>query len=92
MPGDERFIDSVEAAQALFAPGFAHARHERLQVAHLDGRKRLIALRIEDAQDDRPIDLPVRRIVADAMALGSAALVLAHNHPTRPLNLTLDHA
>lgn len=77
-----RVIDSLAAADALFAPALARARDERLYVAHLDGQARLIGVRLRYALDQQTVDLSVRGIVGDAIALGSAAVVLAHNHPS----------
>ncbi|HYZ48297.1 MAG TPA: JAB domain-containing protein [Sphingomonas sp.] len=77
-----RIIDSLQAARELFAPAFARARDERLYIAHLDSSRRLMGLRIRYAQSDSMLDFPVREIVADAIALQSAGLVLAHNHPS----------
>lgn len=50
-------------------------------MAHLDETARCIHL--ERYEGDRwSADLPVRSIVSDAARLGSAGIVLAHNHPS----------
>lgn len=77
-----RLIDSLEAARALFAPALVHARDERLYVAHLDETRQLLGLRIRFAPDHGAVEFPVRGIIADAIALGSASVILAHNHPS----------
>lgn len=77
-----RVIDSVEAAAGLFASAFSGARDERLYVAHLCTNKRLIGIRIRYASARRQVDFPLRAIIHDAVGLGSAELVLAHNHPS----------
>jgi DNA repair protein RadC len=77
-----RIIDRLEAARALFAPALARARDERLYVAHLDAGRRLIGIRIRFAPEARPVQFPVRGIIADAIALGSSEIILAHNHPS----------
>ena len=77
-----RVIDTVEAAVALLASAFARARDERLYVAHLGEGRQLIGIRIRFAPEDQPLDFPIRGIIADAVALGSAEVVLAHNHPS----------
>jgi DNA repair protein RadC len=77
-----RIIDSLEAAHALFAPALARARDERLYVAHLDEARQLIGLRVRFSADATNVELPVRGIIADAVALGSTGVVLAHNHPS----------
>jgi DNA repair protein RadC len=77
-----RIIDSLEAASDMLAPLFAGARAERLVVAHLDLNSRVTGVRISYAPMDEPIGVPVRAIIADALGLGSASLILAHNHPS----------
>ena len=77
-----RIIDSLEAARALFAPALARARDERLYVAHLDEARCLIGLRIRFAPDAGAVEFPLRGIIADAIALGSVEIVVAHNHPS----------
>ena len=81
-------LDGLDAATAFFAScfeGVGNAR-ERLVVAHVDAQARCIGLTELDGNADR-VDLPLRQILGDAIELGSAGLVLAHNHPsgdTRP--------
>lgn len=77
-----RIIDSQHAAVALFEPLFAGARDERLCVAHLDSSSTLLGMRVRYAARGEPVEFPVRTIIADAVALDSAALILAHNHPS----------
>lgn len=79
---DARIVDSLDAARVLLAPLFYGARAERLIVAHLDRAGRLLGVRIRYAPPGTPVDVPVRAIVADALQLGTAALILAHNHPS----------
>jgi DNA repair protein RadC len=66
----------------LFAPARARARHDGLFVAHLGEAGALSGIRIRFAPDGSAVDFPVRGIIADAIALGSAEIVLAHNHPS----------
>jgi DNA repair protein RadC len=77
-----RIIDSLETAERLFAPAFRNARNERLYIAHLGDAKDLIGLCVRYAGEGQAVDLPIRAILADAITLGSAALILAHNHPS----------
>lgn len=77
----KRLVDSLEAATALFAPVFACARDERLCIAHLDAAQGLIGIRFRYATGGQPLQFAIRSIIADAVALGTAGLVLAHNHP-----------
>ncbi|HWW65004.1 MAG TPA: JAB domain-containing protein [Sphingomonadaceae bacterium] len=76
-----RFMRSSDAA-AFFAPGFAHMRREALRVAHLDCRRRLIGVRLLYSDQPDALDFPLRTIIADALALESDGLILAHNHPS----------
>ncbi|MDQ3080146.1 MAG: hypothetical protein M3R03_09145, partial [Pseudomonadota bacterium] len=71
------------AAQAFFASCFddgAETR-EQLWVAHLDEAARCIHLSRHEGAGSA-VAVPVRAIIADAARLGSAGVVLAHNHPS----------
>lgn len=72
-----------EAAKAFFAACFADRRQsrERMMVAHVDNQARCIGL-AEYVGDADHVDLPLREILGEAIQLGSAGLVLAHNHPS----------
>jgi len=54
---------------------------ETLRVLHLDDAGMLLC--ITEHTDNLPgrVELPMRRIVADALACDATALVLSHNHP-----------
>ena len=72
-----------KAARDFFAPCFANGAmaRERLWVAHVDDAARCLDLSRYDG-DHTSVGLPVRSIIADAVRLGSAAILLAHNHPS----------
>ena len=76
-------LNGHDAARRFFAACFdeAGANREQLWVAHVDQAARCIQLDRYDG-DETVVDLPVRAIVADAARLGSAGVVLAHNHPS----------
>jgi DNA repair protein RadC len=57
-------------------------RREALRVAHLDSERRLIGVRLLYSDLVDALDFPLRTIIADALALGTRALLLAHNHPS----------
>lgn len=83
-------LNGHEAARRFFADCFhgGDGGRERLWVAHVDEEARCLQV---DSFDGEPesVGFPVRRIVADAARLGSAGVVLAHNHPSgdpRPSN------
>lgn len=76
-------IDGLAAARSFFAGCLADAdpQREHLFVAHLDHRSRCIHLSRHEG-DEGGADFPLRDIIADAAAHGSAGIVLAHNHPS----------
>ncbi|MEO6301059.1 MAG: JAB domain-containing protein [Paracoccaceae bacterium] len=90
-------LNGQEAARAFFAdcflrraPGGPRAAHpaspppanvEQLFVAHLDDQARCLHLSRHDGQVGA-VGLPVRDIIRDAARLGSAGIVIAHNHPS----------
>ncbi len=75
-------VATAREAADLFRSCFAGAEGETLAVAYLDDARRLIELVVlAPAAADR-IDLPVRRIVEDALRFGATGLVLAHDHPS----------
>lgn len=77
----DRPILAGTAATAAFLAGNFQAEREDLVVAHLDCDARCIELSKYRGVEDSA-GLPVRTILADAVRLGSAGIVLAHNHPS----------
>jgi DNA repair protein RadC len=74
-----------DAARDFFAACFmgpAAATTETLWVAHVDDHARCIHLGRYAEGHEGAVDLPVRKIIADAARFGSAGIVLAHNHPS----------
>lgn len=76
-------LDGLETARSFFASCFAASdpRRENLWVAHVDDQARCVHL-TRHAGDESRADFPLRSIIADAAAHGSAGIVLAHNHPS----------
>jgi len=76
-------LDGFDAARRFFASCFApeDRSHEKLWVAHLDEGARCIHLERYKG-DEWSADVPIRSIISDAARLGSAGIVLAHNHPS----------
>ena len=76
-------LDGLDAARTFFAGCFADSdlSRESLWVAHVDDQARCLHLSSHDG-DETSADFPLRSIIADAAAHGSAGLVLAHNHPS----------
>jgi DNA repair protein RadC len=74
-------LDAPGAATALLRPEFAGLRHEELRVLYLDAVCLPIALTAERGHDPQRVDVPLRQVVAEALALDAHGLILAHNHP-----------
>lgn len=78
---DCRWIDSLDAARALFAP-IAGGTREIAAFAYLDPEWRLLGMRHTPLGGERWVELPVRAVAADALAFDAARVVMAHNHPS----------
>jgi len=81
-------LNGQEAARRFFSACFHPGidPRERLWVAHVDSAARCLHVECYDGEAES-VELPVRDIIVDAARLGSAGIVLAHNHPcgdTRP--------
>ena len=76
-------LDGLAAARSFFAGCFVERESARecLWVAHLDGEARCLHLSCHEG-DAEGIGFPLRNIIADAARHGSAAILLAHNHPS----------
>jgi DNA repair protein RadC len=76
-------LNGHEAARRFFASCFKSEDRlrEQLLVAHVDSAARCIHVEQYDGEF-ASVGMPVRQIVADAAKLGSAGVVLAHNHPS----------
>ena len=83
-------LNGHEAARRFFSSCFSAGdeSRERLWVAHVDDEARCLHVECYDGEPDS-VDIPVRSIMADAIRLGSAGVIVAHNHPSgdaRPSN------
>ena len=77
-------LNGHDAARRFFASCFDEEKDaavERLWVAHVDRSAQCIHLERFEGEA-ASVGLPVRSIVAEAARLGSAGVVLAHNHPS----------
>lgn len=76
-------LNGHEAARRFFSSCFAaeDRSRERLWVAHVDGAARCLHVECYEGEA-QSVGMPVREIVTDATRLGSAGVVLAHNHPS----------
>ncbi|WP_324778737.1 JAB domain-containing protein [Thiobacillus sedimenti] len=66
--------------------------HEVFAVIHLDAQNRVIDYVEMFRGTVSQTSLYPREVVKESLARNSAALILVHNHPTRPFSITLDHA
>ena len=76
-------LDGLAAAREFFAGCFAEEdpRRETLWVAHVDDASHCVHLSCHRGAEAEA-NMPIREIIADAVAHGSAGIVLAHNHPS----------
>ena len=76
-------LEGLEAARTFFSGCFAEQENgrESLWVAHLDEDARCLHLS-RHFGDAAGVDFPLRKIIVDAARHNSAAILLAHNHPS----------
>jgi DNA repair protein RadC len=70
----------------------AYEDREEFRILFLDKKNALIA---DETQGVGTVDhTPVypREVIKRALELSASAVILVHNHPTRPISITLDHA
>jgi len=80
-PGDlPRLIDAA-AVRALFAP-LAAEPVEVAAFAYFDPEWRLLGLRHARSASSSALDVPMRAVATDVLALDCARVVMAHNHPS----------
>lgn len=72
----------MAAAARFFECGMGNLRSERICVAHLDADFGVIGVSLGYSRSTDHVDVPVRRIAADALRLGTHAMLIAHNHPS----------
>ncbi len=78
-----RRLNGLKAARRFFVECLAEADPtiEHLWIAHIDDAARCIHLSRHDGEEGAAT-LPLRAVLADAVRHGSAAIILAHNHPS----------
>jgi DNA repair protein RadC len=70
----------------------AFADKEQFRVLFLDKRNQLIADEVQQVGTVDHTPVYPREVVKRALELSATAVILVHNHPTRPISITLDHA
>lgn len=88
---DRPVLASWQALLDYLRADMAHRPVERVRVLHLNGKNMLIRdeLASEGSIDEAAIH--VREVIRRALYLGSAALILVHNHPTRSFSIPVSH-
>lgn len=76
-----REIATLPAMLALFGP-IAIERVEVAVFAYVDKSRRLLGMRQTRSLRADRIEVPLRAMVANALALEADALLMAHNHPS----------
>ena len=81
-PEHPALLNGHDAACRFFSACFQSGsdRRERLWVAHVDTAARCLHVECYSG-DPESVEMPVRAIIMDAAKLGSAGILLAHNHP-----------
>jgi DNA repair protein RadC len=74
-------IAGTTAAAALLGPSLLGLDHEQFHVLHLGAGLGLIWYDAYAIGGGGAVDVPLRTLFRDALALESRALILAHNHP-----------
>ena len=76
-------LDGFAAARSFFAGCIANSdpMRENLWVAHVDDEARCLHLSRHPG-NSCGADLPLREIIVDAARHGTAAILVAHNHPS----------
>ena len=85
-------LSSWDALLDYCHTAMAHRETEQFRILYLDRKNVLIA---DEEQARGTVDhVPVypREVVKRALELNASALILVHNHPTRPLKSTFAHA
>lgn len=70
----------------------AFADREQFRILFLDKRNALIDDEVQQLGTVDHTPVYPREVVRRALELSATAVILVHNHPTRPVSITLDHA
>src|SRR5262245_36850152 len=76
-------LNGHEAARRFFSSCFRSdgGTSDRRWVAHVDGAARCLHVECYEGEPES-VGMPIREIIVEAARIGSAAVVLAHNHPS----------
>lgn len=70
----------------------AFEEREQFRILFLDKKNALIADEVQQVGTVDHTPVYPREVVRRALELSATAIILAHNHPTQPRSITLDHA
>ncbi len=79
---DQPVLGSWQALLDYLRADMAHGGIERVRVLHLNGRNRLIRDELISEGSIDQAAVHVREVIKRAIELGSAAIILVHNHPS----------
>lgn len=85
-------LSSWDAVLAYCRATMAFAAREQFRVFFLDKRNHLIADEIQGRGTVDHTPVYPREVARRALELSATAIILAHNHPTTPSQITFDHA
>lgn len=75
-------LASWQALLDYLRADMAHLDHERVRILHLDSKNRLIRDELVSEGSVDQAAIYTREVIKRALALGSAAIILVHNHPS----------
>lgn len=78
----EPILGSWQALLDYLRADMAHLGHERVRVLHLDSKNRLIRDELVSEGSIDQAAIYTREVIKRALALGTAAIILVHNHPS----------
>lgn len=81
VPSQTPQIPDARAAAAVFGPHLSARPVERIAIAHLDQRQRMVRLTVLEGSPEH-VPVPLRTMIADALACNAHSIVIAHNHPS----------
>ena len=82
-PGREQpILSSWQALLDYLQADMAHLIHERVRVLHLDSKNRLLRDELVSEGSIDQAAIYTREVIKRALELGSAAIILVHNHPS----------
>ena len=91
-PKKQPLLTNWDALIEYLQAAIAREPIEQFRVLFLDVRNRLIADEPQARGTVNHTPVYPREVVRRALEHQASALILVHNHPTRPLSITLDHA